>query len=230
MKHEILNRYTNACQYSVEFDDLGSAAKNMGEAVKRAIKEGANLGGADLAGADLAGADLRGASLRDASLRGADLAGANLRGANLRGADLVGADLVDADLRGADLRGASLRGANLRDASLRGASLEGADLRGASLRGADLRGADLGGAKIKTLRVFYGLYEYVIFAFIAEDGKPWVKMGCKVYSVEEWDRITIRKSNTGEFPDDGSAKSERRARAFEFARQEAIQMAKEVTE
>ena len=225
MKHEILNRYTNACQYSVEFDDLGSAAKNMGEAVKRAIKEGANL-----VGADLGDADLRGASLRDASLRGASLRGASLRGASLRGASLRGANLEDADLVGADLVGADLGDADLRGAGLRGASLRDANLRDASLRGADIRGADLGGAKIKTLRVFSGLYEYVIFAFIAEDGKPWVKMGCKVYSVEEWDRITIRKSNTGEYPDDGSAKSERRARAFEFARQEAIQMAKEVTE
>ena len=129
---------------------------------------------------------------------------------------------------GANLRGANLGGADLRDANLRGADLCDADLGGANLGGADLRDADLGGKKISALRVFSGLYEYQIWAYVLEDGSPWVRMGCQNRSVAEWDVLTIRESRTSEYPNDGSARSERRARAFDFARGEALIMAEEI--
>ena len=53
-------------------------------------------------------------------------------------------------------------------------------------------------------------------------------MGCQNRSIAEWDVLTIRESRTSEYPNDGSARSERRARAFEFARGEALIMAQEV--
>jgi hypothetical protein len=53
----------------------------LADAVKAAVKAGANLSGADLSGADLYGANLY----------GANLSGANLSGANLSRADLSGA-------------------------------------------------------------------------------------------------------------------------------------------
>ena len=137
---------------------------------------------------------------------------ASLTGANLRGADLTDANLTDANLTGADLRGADLRGA----------ILTGADLRDAILTGADLRGV-----KIKTLRAFAGLYRYQIWAYVLEDGTPCVRMGCLHKTVPEWDSITIRESNPNEFPNDGSPRCEQRARAFEFARAEALIMAQE---
>ena len=109
-----------------------------------------------------------------------------------------------------------------------GANLRGCNLSGCNLRGSDLSGCNLCGVgKIKAIRVMTGLYRYVIFAIVAEDGEPWVRMGCQWRSVTEWDRITIRDSRTREFPNDGSTRSEQRARAFEFARGEAIEMAKE---
>ena len=109
-----------------------------------------------------------------------------------------------------------------------GANLSGCNLSGCDLRGSDLSGCNLCGVgKIKAIRVMTGLYRYVIFAIVAEDGEPWVRMGCQWRSVTEWDRITIRDSRTREFPNDGSTRSEQRARAFEFARGEAIEMAKE---
>ena len=109
-----------------------------------------------------------------------------------------------------------------------GANLSYSDLSGSNLRGSDLSGCNLCGVgKIKAIRVMTGLYRYVIFAIVAEDGEPWVRMGCQWRSVTEWDRITIRDSRTREFPNDGSTRSEQRARAFEFARGEAIEMAKE---
>ena len=138
----------------------------------------------------------------------------------------------------ADLRGAYLQDAYLQDAYLRGAYLQGADLRGADLRGAYLQGADLRGAylqgadgnkmKIASMAVFSGLYDYQCWAVATEDGTPWVRMGCLWKSVEEWDRIGIRNSNPGEFPDNGSDKCERRVRAFEFVRDEAVRMAEKV--
>jgi len=110
----------------------------IAEAMKKAIKSGANL----------RSANLRSADLRGANLSGADLRSADLSGANLSGADLSGADLSSVNLRSANLSGADLRSADLRSADLSGADLSGANLRGANLRSADLRSADLSGAKI----------------------------------------------------------------------------------
>jgi hypothetical protein len=218
MKIEILNRWTNACLWSGEIEEQGNASRNLGAAVKTALAVGANLDGANLRGANLCGANLGDANLGDANLFGADLCGADLRDANLGDANLDGANLCGADLRGANLRGANLDGANL----------SGANLRGANLRGANLCGADLRGKKISALCVFSGLYEYQIWAYVLEDGSPWVRMGCQNRSVAEWDVLTIRESRTSEYPNDGSSRSERRARAFEFARGEALSMAHEV--
>ena len=93
--------------------------------------------------------------------------------------------------------------------------------------GANLWGAILHGAKISSLRVFTGLYKYLIFVFVTDSGVPWVRMGCFWKTVEDWDKLGIRQSNLSEFPDDRSPKSEERALAFEFARVTALQMAKE---
>ena len=128
----------------------------------------------------------------------------------------------------ANLRGANLRRADLQGADLRRADLQGANLRCAYLQGAYLRGADGEKMEIAAMRVFTGLYPYQCWAVIAKDGTPWVRMGCLWKSVEEWDRIGIRNSNPGEFPDNGSEGSERRVRAFEFTRAEAIRMAEKV--
>jgi hypothetical protein len=136
---------------------------------------------------------------------------------------------VRANLDGANLDGANLAGANLVGANLDGANLAGANLAGANLVGANLDGANLAGAnRIKILEVYSGLYKYQCWAVVTDKGVPWVRMGCLWKSVEEWDTIGIRKSNVGEFRDDGSERSERRARAFEFTRGEAVRLAEKV--
>ena len=119
-------------------------------------------------------------------------------------------------------------GAAVKAAIASGANLFGADLSRADLSGANLSGASLFGEKIQALRAFSGLYQYQIWAYVLEDGKPCVRMGCLYKTVAEWGAVTIRESNTSEFPNDGSPKSEQRARAFEFARAEALIMAAEV--
>ena len=177
--------------------------------------------------ANLRDANLTGADLTGANLTGAYLTGANLRGANLADADLTGAYLGDANLRGANLAGANLSGANLTGAYLAGANLTGAYLTGAYLTDANLTSAHLTDAKIATLHVYSGLYRYEVWAFTTEQGAACVRMGCFYKSVADWDTIGIRKSNRNEFPDDGSEASEGRARAFEFARTQALLDAKQ---
>jgi len=162
-------------------------------------------------GANLTDANLRGANLTDAYLRGANLTDAYLRDANLRGANLTGANLT----------GANLRGANLTDAYLRGANLTGANLRGAYLRGANLRGAKLKDSKgdeiiIKKIRVFSGLYRYIVIAIIDENDIKYIKMGCFTRTLEEWENNFW--NNETEFPDDNSEKSKLRVFAFEIAK------------
>ena len=103
---------------------------------------------------------------------------------------------------------------------------EAIDMRDAVQKAAK-GGANLQGAKISSLRVFTGLYKYLIFVFVTDSGVPWVRMGCFWKTVEDWDKLGIRQSNLSEFPDDRSPKSEERALAFEFARVTALQMAKE---
>jgi hypothetical protein len=49
-------------------------------------------------------------------------------------------------------------------------------------------------------------------------------MGCLFKSLEDWEKIGIRKSNLAEFPDDGSDKCEERVAAFEFAKAAALRM------
>ena len=92
-------------------------------------------------------------------------------------------------------------------------------------------GADLRSVRIKSLQVFTGLYEYQVWAVVAEDGNPWVRMGCQFRPLFEWDEIGgIRNSCSIEFPNDGSPRCERRARAFEYAKTEALEMAKEASD
>jgi uncharacterized protein YjbI with pentapeptide repeats len=134
-------------------------------------------------------------------------------------------------LRGADLSRADLSGADLSDAYLGGADLSRAYLRGADLRGANLSRAYLGGKKIHSLRAYSSsLYPYQVWAVLNQDGSRIVRMGCLWHTVEEWDEIGIRQSNTSEFPDDGSEMSEDRAAMFELAKSAALRMSLPVQE
>jgi hypothetical protein len=51
-------------------------------------------------------------------------------------------------------------------------------------------------------------------------------MECLWKSLEDWEKIGIRKSNESEFPDDGSESCEERVAAFEFAKAAALRMKK----
>ena len=101
-------------------------------------------------------------------------------------------------------------------ANLSGASLSRADLYGANLYGAHLYGAKIDNIIIKKAMVIHGLYKYLTMPIIAEDGKYYIKLGCHLRSVEEWENDFWNNNN--EFPDDGSIKSHLRVLAFETAK------------
>ena len=82
----------------------------------------------------------------------------------------------------------------------------------AVLRGADLSGSVLRDLKIKTLAVFSGLYAYVAMPIVADDGVEWVKLGCHIRKVVDWEANFWNNNN--EFPNDGSAKSQMRLMAY----------------
>lgn len=138
-----------------------------------------------------------------------------------RNADLTGAYLIDTDLRFACLRGAYLIGSDLRNTDLRNTDLRFAYLRGADLTGSDLRFAELTSAgenkiTIKKATVFTGLYDYLVLPIIDENDIKWVKMGCFLRTVEDWDKNFW--NNDKEFPNDGSIKSKSRLFAYETAK------------
>jgi len=88
-----------------------------------------------------------------------------------------------------------------------------------------LRGAILWGElKAEKMRVFNGLFKYQVWSVLAIDGTRYVRMGCLFHTLEDWDKIGIRKSNESEFPDDGSDKCEERVAAFEFAKAAALRL------
>ena len=199
IKFDILNRFTNAIQFTAEIDceegELNSV--KLGLSIKRALENDANLSYANLSDAYLSDANLSGANLRGTNLSDAKLSDANLRGANLSGADLSGAylsyanlsganlsyvNLSEANLRGAYLRGAYLRGAYLSDANLSGANLSGTNLSGAYLSDANLSGANLSGAYLIHLGVRSDGYEF--FA-VVNDGVIWIKAGCRYFSIKD---------------------------------------------
>ena len=80
------------------------------------------------------------------------------------------------------------------------------------------------GKSIVALKGYSGLYAYNVWAVLFKDGSRWVRMGCLFKSLEEWEKIGIRKSNVSEYPNDGSDKCEERVAAFEFAKAAALRM------
>jgi len=97
--HVVLrDRWSGAVCYEAGVPADLPEPNRIAEAMKKAVKSGADLSSVNLRSANLSGADLRSADLRSADLSGADLSGANLRGANLRSADLRSADLSGAKI------------------------------------------------------------------------------------------------------------------------------------
>lgn len=185
--------------------------------------EGHDLSEVTFVDCDLSRARFSVADCARAVFRVSNLQGARFHGADLEGVRFVNSPLVDADFDGANLAGADLFCADLRGANLRFARLEGADTGSAQFHGATLREDVL----IDSLQTFDGLYLYTVQSAITTEGAPWVRMGCLLESVANWDAIGVRESNLEEFPDDGSFASEQRVQAFEFAKARALLMAEE---
>jgi uncharacterized protein YjbI with pentapeptide repeats len=120
MKIEIKSWLTGSVLFEGDFSSIA-------DALKEALRSGANLCFANLSGAALSRANLSGADLSGANLSEANLSSANLSGANLSGANLSEANLSSANLSRANLSEANLSSANLSGAYLSGAYLSEAD-------------------------------------------------------------------------------------------------------
>lgn len=86
---------------------------------------------------------------------------------------------------------------------------------------ANLYGANLYGAKIKDVIIekatsIVGLYKYTTIPIISQDLKHYVKMGCYLRSVEEWEKDFW--NNPDEFTDHESMEGKLRLFAFETAK------------
>jgi uncharacterized protein YjbI with pentapeptide repeats len=115
MEFQIKHRFNDSILFTAEIEATEETPfrLQLGLAIRKAVKAGANLADANLADAYLAGANLAGAYLADANLADANLADANLVSAYLAGANLTGAYLVSANLAGANLAGAKYNGVPL---------------------------------------------------------------------------------------------------------------------
>lgn len=85
-------------------------------------------------------------------------------------------------------------------------------------------GANVKGNAALKVRAYTNLYPYQVIAALLSDGTRWIQMGCVWKSLDEWERIGIRKSNLSEFPDDGSEGREECVAAFEFAKAAVLRM------
>ena len=126
------------------------------------------------------------------------------------------------DFRGGNFLGGDFLGGNFLGGDFLGKFL-GGDFLGGNFRGDFLGGKVKGNAALK-LRAYKNLYSHQVTAALLSDGTRWIQMGCLWKSLEEWDKIGIRKSNLLSYPDDGSERSEERVAAFEFAKAAALRM------
>jgi len=152
--------------------------------------------------------------------RGGDFLGGNFRGGDFRG-DFLGGSFRGGNVRG-NFLGGDFLGGNFLGGDFLGKFL-GGDFLGGNFRGDFLGGKVKGNAALK-LRAYKNLYSHQVTAALLSDGTRWIQMGCLWKSLEEWDKIGIRKSNLLSYPDDGSERSEERVAAFEFAKAAALRM------
>ena len=128
------------------------------------------------------------------------------------------------DFWGGNFLGGDFRGGNFRGGNFLGGDFLGGDFWGGNFWGGNFLGGSVKGNAALKLRAHIGLYPYQVTAALLADGSRWVQMGCLWKSLEDWEKIGIRKSNESEFPDDGSEKCEERVAAFEFAKAAALRM------
>ena len=101
-----------------------------------------------------------------------------------------------------------------------GGTWQGGTWEGGTWEGGTWQGGLVYGSSnfVQRIASVQGLYEYQVMAVLFTNGERWVRMGCLFKSLDEWERVGILASNTGEFPNDGSFKSKRRAAAFAWAK------------
>ena len=125
--------------------------------------------------------DLKRAYFSGVDFNGADFSGADFSGADFSGVDFSGAGLFCVDLRRVDFSGANFSGANLSGANLKFANLNGANLNGADLSNVILWSTKGNNKEIKNIPYLDYNITYT---------KDILQIGCKNYSIEEWENFT----------------------------------------
>ena len=117
-------------------------------------------------------------------------------------------------------RGGTWWGGTWEGGTWRGGTWEDGTWEGGTWEGGTWRGGLVYGSSnfVQRIASVQGLYEYQVMAVLFTNGERWVRMGCLFKSLDKWERVGILASNTGEFPNDGSFKSKRRAAAFAWAK------------
>ena len=118
----------------------------------------------------------------------------------------------------------TVSGGTVSDCTVSGGKVSDCTVSGGTVSGGKVSYCTVSENPLAFLKGFAGLYKYNVWSVLFADGSRWVRMGCLFKSLEDWDKIGIRKSNLSEFPDDGSDRSEERAAAFEFAKAAALRM------
>ena len=143
-------------------------------------------------------------------------------GGYFRGGEFLGG-YFRGQFRGGEFLGGYFRGQFL-GGEFRGGEFRGGQFLDGQFLGGQFRGGEFRGEKTIQLRGLFGLYKYPIYIARLANGELWIAMGCLFHSLDQWAEIGIRASNVEEFPDDGSLRSLERIRAFDFAKQIAIDM------
>jgi hypothetical protein len=131
---------------------------------------------------------------------------------------------TDVRFTNASFTHASFTNVRFTDVRFTNASFTNASFDNASFDNARFSDVRFDGIETKSVRFLSSLYKYRQWALLAKNGTRYVRMGCLFHTLDEWEKIGIRKSNLKEFPDDGSDESEERVAAFEFAKQAALRL------
>ena len=118
--------------------------------------------------------------------------------------------------------GCKVSNCTVSDCMVAGCKVAGGTVAGCTVSGGTVSYCTVSDKPLAVLKGYSGLYDFNVWAVLFADGSRWVRMGCLFKSLEDWEKIGIRKSNLSQYPDDGSDACEERVRAFNFAREAAL--------
>lgn len=179
-------------------------------------------GSANFISIELANKDLSGLNLDGADFSGNVFVRTNFNECSLKNANFEFATISIPILQSVDLSGCNLKDTFFHNTLLSDVKLTGATLINTYFNTSNLSKTDLTGAKLKTQegeiftvkkwKYYHNAYKYSAAGFISEDNLAFIRLGCFLRSVEDWEEDFW--NNEYEFPDDGSKESLKRLNAY----------------